>query len=588
MAGLAVLAGLALPVVAPSPARAATTGNAYVANFTSNTVTVIDTTTNTPTTTIPVGVNPDSIAITPDNAHAYVSNRNSNTVSVIDTTTNTVSTTITGFTGGPQGIAIAPNGLHAYVITFAGPVYVIDTTTNMITTTITLASGADPRFLAITPDSKFVYVTELGLGQVQVIDATSNSITDTIPGFIQPSGIAITPDGKFAYVADFGANAVSVIDTATNTIVAGPIPVGNGPYGLAITPDGKQAYTGNVIDNTVTAIDTTTNTPTDTIPVGTAPYKLGVTPDGTRVYVTNFVSSSVSVIDTATNTVSTTIPGIVNPFGVAFTSTGSLTITKSHTGNFTQGQQGTYTITVGNTGPGPTDGSTVTVHDTLPAGLTAASIGGTGWTCTLSTLTCTRSDVLPAGSSYPPVTLKADVSCNAPSQGTNTATVTGGGDSTTHTANDPTTINPNPACRPPSLTIAKSHSGNFTQGRDGTYTITVGNTGPGPTGGSTVTVHDTLPAGLRTDSIRGTGWTCTRSALTCTRSDVLPAGSSYPPITLRVDVSCTARDRVTNTATVTGGGDSTTHTANDPTKIKHHKHDMHDGHDMRCDRHEHW
>ncbi|MET8628698.1 hypothetical protein ABZW30_33990 [Kitasatospora sp. NPDC004669] len=113
--------------------------------------------------------------------------------------------------------------------------------------------------------------------------------------------------------------------------------------------------------------------------------------------------------------------------------------------------------------------------------------------------------------------------------------------------------------------------------------MTVGNAaGAAPTDGTAVTVEDTLPVGLRADSIRGTGWNCALNTLTCTRSDVLSAGSSYPPITLKVDVSCTAHTRVTNTATVTGGGDTTTHTATDPTKIKRHEHDE------RCERHDHW
>lgn len=136
----------------------------------------------------------------------------------------------------------------------------------------------------------------------------------------------------------------------------------------------------------------------------------------------------------------------------------------------------------------------------------------------------------------------------------------------------------------PSLTIGKSHSGNFTQGGTGGYTITVGNSGPGATDGTTVSVHDTLPAGLTASSISGSGWTCTLATLTCTRSDVLAAGSSYPSITLTVEVSCRTRHRdidtatrgherqVTNTATVSGGGDTTTHTATDTVTIKDKKH----------------
>lgn len=154
------------------------------------------------------------------------------------------------------------------------------------------------------------------------------------------------------------------------------------------------------------------------------------------------------MIDTSTNTVSTTITGIVNPFGdaIAAGTAAALNITKTHTGHFTQGERGTYTITVGNTGPGPTNGSTVTVHDTLPAGLTATSLSGTGWSCVLATLTCTRSDVLPAGADYPPIILKVKVSCTAPSQVTNTATATGGGDSTSHPATDTTTIQRGKRC----------------------------------------------------------------------------------------------------------------------------------------------
>ena len=74
VAGLAMLAGLALPVIASSPAWAAPGPNAYVANFTGNFVSVIDTATNTVTATVPVGDGPFGVAVTPDGHHAYVAN----------------------------------------------------------------------------------------------------------------------------------------------------------------------------------------------------------------------------------------------------------------------------------------------------------------------------------------------------------------------------------------------------------------------------------------------------------------------------------------------------------------------------------
>jgi len=58
---------------------------------------------------------------------------------------------------------------------------------------------------------------------------------------ITPDGIAVTPDGKHVYVTNLGVNIgnpgyVSVIDTATNMAVGTPLPVGYGPIGMGIVP----------------------------------------------------------------------------------------------------------------------------------------------------------------------------------------------------------------------------------------------------------------------------------------------------------------------------------------------------------------
>ena len=119
-----------------------------------------------------------------------------------------------------------------------------------------------------------------------------------------------------------------------------------------------------------------------------------------------------------------------------------LTILKTHVGSFTQGQTGaTYTLTASNAGSGPTVG-TVTVADTLPASLTPTAFAGTGWSCTLAPLSCTRSDALASGGVYPAITLTVNVSATAPSSVINSATVAGGGETATgnDSANDPTTI----------------------------------------------------------------------------------------------------------------------------------------------------
>jgi len=203
--------------------------------------------------------------------------------------------------------------------------------------------------------------------------------------------------------------------------------------------------------------------------------------------------------------------------------------------------------------------------DSNLSGLSLVSMFGQGWTCgppNNAANVCTRSDALAPGSNYPPITVLVNVGVNTPSPETNTVTLSGGG-SAPNSASDSAVINP---IGPPLLAIAKSHTGNFTQGQQGaTYTVTVSNGATaGPTSG-TVTVADTIPAGLTLASMAGTGWTCV--AASCTRSDALAAGASYPAITVTVNVASNANSPQVNMARVSGGGSVAPPAASDSTVI---------------------
>ena len=140
-----------------------------------------------------------------------------------------------------------------------------------------------------------------------------------------------------------------------------------------------------------------------------------------------------------------------------------LTISKTHSGNFAQGQIGArYVVTVGNSGAGAKPaGTTVSVTDTPPAGLTITAMSGSGWTC--STLpTCTRNDALAAGASYPAINATVSVAGNAATSLSNSVTVatTATESSTTNNvATDATII---VAGAPGSFAVTKAGNGSGT------------------------------------------------------------------------------------------------------------------------------
>jgi uncharacterized repeat protein (TIGR01451 family) len=198
--------------------------------------------------------------------------------------------------------------------------------------------------------------------------------------------------------------------------------------------------------------------------------------------------------------------------------TAQLTITKTHTGNFTQGQQGAqYSLTVANSpGTAPTTGG-VTVTETAPAGLTLASMAGTGWTCGGSNPAnvCTRGDSLAGGASYPAITVSVNVAANATSPQVNTAGVAGGGSAPAN-ASDSTVIVSAGATQP--LTVVTA----------GTGTGTVTGNGIDCVSGSTNACMASLPAGTQvvltqavTNGSTFAGWngaptSCTVAGATCT------------------------------------------------------------------------
>jgi len=75
---------------------------AYVANLRASTVSVIDVPSRRVVARVPVGAEPDGVAVSPDGSRIYVANFAGNSVSVIDAATRSVIATIP-VDAGPVG-----------------------------------------------------------------------------------------------------------------------------------------------------------------------------------------------------------------------------------------------------------------------------------------------------------------------------------------------------------------------------------------------------------------------------------------------------------------------------------------------------
>ncbi len=227
--------------------------------------------------TIPVGRGPDSVAVFPNGSLAYVVNYRSNFVSVIDTQAQKVINTIPTDQYSMR-CAISPDGKQAYITNqVTHSVSVIDTQSHTLSKAIDV--GTTTTEVAFFPDGARACVIAHRPPALLMIDTQRQTVIDTIPLPQPVFGIAIHPNGSRLY---FNTNdSVLVFDTTLLLIASIPV---DGVNAIALLPDGSQLYVAGA-DNSVHVIDIQELKITNTIPVGKAPRAIVIHPDGSVAYV---------------------------------------------------------------------------------------------------------------------------------------------------------------------------------------------------------------------------------------------------------------------------------------------------------------
>lgn len=243
----------------------------YVANTTSNTVSVIDTFNHFPSGVIEVGLDPVSLAVRPGANELWVSNHVSDSVSVIDIapgspTENRVIDTIQSIDAQgatafdePVGIAFTEDGSKAFVaLSSRDAIAVIDPATREQTGTIKVRAQ-DPRAIAVRGGLLYVAAFESGNRTELSLcgDAgDTNASTACTLGLNDLGTFAVNPNipGRTKHIQtdpDVPDRDLFVYDAATGAEVAAVQGVGTLLYGLAVSSTGRAFVTQTDARNAV-------------------------------------------------------------------------------------------------------------------------------------------------------------------------------------------------------------------------------------------------------------------------------------------------------------------------------------------------
>jgi 6-phosphogluconolactonase len=167
----------------------------------------------------------------------------------------------------PSAMILAPSGAVLFIANSGSnniSAYTVKTDGTLTAAGSTQAAGMTPLGMAMDSAGHFLFVANQGLqidpnsGTVSVFAVSNTGLTEVpgspfvvavpgAPGGTGPSGVAVTPDGKFLYVSNQFDSTVSKFSVdASGVLTRGPVvPVGNTPSTLTITADGGFLYVAN-------------------------------------------------------------------------------------------------------------------------------------------------------------------------------------------------------------------------------------------------------------------------------------------------------------------------------------------------------
>jgi YVTN family beta-propeller protein len=251
-----------------------------VVSIGSNSITLIDTTSNKILGVIYIGRAPHEAFFTPDGKELWATVRGEDYVSVIDPVKmkeiRRVQTA-----NGPGMVLFRPDGRYAFVpSSFTPEVDVIDTQSYEVVARVPQASPFSPN-LAVSHDGTEVWFTLKDSGKTQVMSGQPPFrilFTLDCGPLCNHVTLVDNSNGKFAYVTVGEKNVVKVYHRGDPPQLVATIPTGDLPHGIWGSGDGTRVYVGLENQDAVIAIDALANKVLATIPIGQQPQALVYVP----------------------------------------------------------------------------------------------------------------------------------------------------------------------------------------------------------------------------------------------------------------------------------------------------------------------
>lgn len=305
-------------IVAGTPPAAA--GTLIVGNKAEATVSLIDLGSGEVVATVPTGVGPHEVAVSPDGRLAVVADYGTgpapgSTLTVVDVAAGRVARKISlGEYRRPHGLAWAGEDRLLVTVEEQKAVIEVDVQAGTVGRAIETAQEVS-HMVAVAPGGGRAFVANIGSGSVTAIDLEAGKKLADVPTGPGAEGVAVGIDGQRVWVTNREAGTVSVVDAGSLEVVA-TVEVGRFPIRAEVTPDGRWVLVSNARSGTISVIDAEKAEVARTIELGVeakdsagrllqfreggpVPIGIEIAPDGERAYVAAANADAVAVIDLA-------------------------------------------------------------------------------------------------------------------------------------------------------------------------------------------------------------------------------------------------------------------------------------------------